>query len=697
MDFWRVVSILNRRKWLILFSATLTALLVFAAGRAMGSKWVATVRFVTPAADQLSSTGRELPSPSPTTELLNAKNQAAMYLGIVKSSDVLEAPLKKLRRISLARTIGEQISFQAAGTRIYELSITDDTPVGAVDLTNEIAKSFVSNVQKLYTAQAKRGVALQEDQVRQLDKRITAAKARYDTVRRRYGIVTNLNDELQPAYGQLQQQQQQLNLARAQIADARARRHTLAEQLQTVAQTPEDLQLPTDAVVEQLRQQLGSAEANLVIYQTRYTDQKMEVVQAKATRDALLQRLRQEEARVAASAVARPNPVAESLLRQIQTAESEIGGYKARIAALQASIQGVRQGVVRYTGADSTLATLAGEVAQLNETRGNLLLRLQGSRTALDAAERQNPIVIMDQAGAYNPPIDTTAGRTLKLVGLGALAALVAMCGLVIGLDGVDRRVKTIAEAEMALPVPVISGIPHPHGAVTAGDLALAAQLHPQSLHAESYRFLALHLLNRSDGRSKALMALSAKAGQGSTATVANLGISLAQAGKRVILVDANWRGPHLHEVFDTPNEVGFSTLLASPSTPAVEAALQPTGVPNLLLLPSGPMPRNLWEALRSPNLHRVGDCLRANADFVLYDTPSALAFTDAMDLASIVDGAILCVRALESLSGAEQRVARMLEESYVPILGAVLHDVPASALESYRNYEHYYALPSRG
>jgi capsular exopolysaccharide synthesis family protein len=186
-------------------------------------------------------------------------------------------------------------------------------------------------------------------------------------------------------------------------------------------------------------------------------------------------------------------------------------------------------------------------------------------------------------------------------------------------------------------------------------------------------------------------MVLSAKADQGSTSTVTNLGITLAQAGQRVIIVDANIRTPQVHEVFGLSNEFGLTDVLQTPDAASLERALRPTMVPNLRVMTSGPGCENPWELFRSDNLTETSYRLRELADYVIYDTPSALAFTDSLNLARAVDAAYLCVRALETPSGAEQRLVELLEEANVTVLGSVLNDVPASVLDSYQNYLRYY------
>jgi len=143
--------------------------------------------------------------------------------------------------------------------------------------------------------------------------------------------------------------------------------------------------------------------------------------------------------------------------------------------------------------------------------------------------------------------------------------------------------------------------------------------------------------------------------------------------------------------VFGLENEAGFATLLQRPDASTLETVLRPTSISSLRVISSGPGSENPWELLRSENLIHVAHRLRDLADYVIYDTPSALAFTDALNLAPAVDAALLCVRALEQPSGAEQKLVELLEQSDVTVLGSVLNDVPASVLESYQNYQRYY------
>jgi len=108
-------------------------------------------------------------------------------------------------------------------------------------------------------------------------------------------------------------------------------------------------------------------------------------------------------------------------------------------------------------------------------------------------------------------------------------------------------------------------------------------------------------------------------------------------------------------------------------------------------VITSGPPCANPWELFRSPHLLELSRRLREFADHVLYDSASALAFTDALNLGRIVDGAYLCVRAMEPTTGSEQSLADLLQEAQVPVLGSIVNDLPPTVLDSYQNYQRIY------
>ena len=207
----------------------------------------------------------------------------------------------------------------------------------------------------------------------------------------------------------------------------------------------------------------------------------------------------------------------------------------------------------------------------------------------------------------------------------------------------------------------------------------------PRSPISEAYRTLRTNLDFASlDEALKTLVVTSAGVGEGKSTTLANLAAVSAQAGRKVILVDSDLRRPTLHQLFGVGNESGLTTimrdedLLASPP-------LQDTGVPGLSLLTSGPLPPNPAEVLGSQRMAAVIAALAERADQVFFDTPPAVAVTDAAVLATKVDGVLLVIGAGSTRRDDARSAIQRLEQVKARLVGTVLTNVQMGA--GFRGY----------
>jgi non-specific protein-tyrosine kinase len=212
----------------------------------------------------------------------------------------------------------------------------------------------------------------------------------------------------------------------------------------------------------------------------------------------------------------------------------------------------------------------------------------------------------------------------------------------------------------------------------------------PRSPIAEAYRTLRTNLeFSNLDKGLRTLLVTSAGAEEGKSTTLANLAVTIAQSGKRVILVDADLRRPTLHQVFGLKNSAGLSdmvrddTILANPPT-------QETSVPNLRVLTSGQLPPNPAEILGSKRMSEIVAALLERADMVLFDAPPVLAVTDAAVLSSKVDGVLLVVSAGKTKRENARKAQAQLEKINAHIIGAVLNNTKADA-----GTQYYYAEQS--
>ncbi|RME48802.1 MAG: polysaccharide biosynthesis tyrosine autokinase [Chloroflexi bacterium] len=197
----------------------------------------------------------------------------------------------------------------------------------------------------------------------------------------------------------------------------------------------------------------------------------------------------------------------------------------------------------------------------------------------------------------------------------------------------------------------------------------------PRSPVAEAYRSLRTNLeFSSLDEPLRTMVVTSPAPEAGKSTTLANLAVTMAQAGKQVILVDCDLRRPSLHEIFGVSNTTGLTSVILDDTTSA--PPLRETGVPGLKLLTSGPLPPNPAELLGSRRMADLIRALREQADIVLFDAPPVIAVTDAAILASQVDGVLLVLNAGVTRREHAQRAKAALEKVNARLIGTVLNNV---------------------
>lgn len=227
------------------------------------------------------------------------------------------------------------------------------------------------------------------------------------------------------------------------------------------------------------------------------------------------------------------------------------------------------------------------------------------------------------------------------------------------------------------------------NGATSAGGPV--AWDDPKSVAAEAYRILRTNLLFTNPDRPlKSVLVTSPTVGDGKSTVTANLAVSFAQAGRRVIVVNADLRRPSVHKLFRVPEGAGLTSVLVGQAT--LEEALRETDAPDVRLLTAGPTPPNPAELLESQRMRTVMRELEQHADIVLYDAPPVTVVADAGLLAPHVDGCILVV----SLGVTQRDMARAAVEQLQRvggrILGAVVNRIGPSS-----GYYYYYYYADEG
>jgi capsular exopolysaccharide synthesis family protein len=224
----------------------------------------------------------------------------------------------------------------------------------------------------------------------------------------------------------------------------------------------------------------------------------------------------------------------------------------------------------------------------------------------------------------------------------------------------------------------------------------LVAVSHRNSSGGESFRTLRTNLaFSRVSGKIRSLVVTSASPGEGKSTVAANLSISFAQNGLRVLLIDGDLRRPRVAQLFGLRKEPGLTGLIMGEASR--EEITQSTWIENLYVITSGAIPPNPAELLSTARMAEVMEELQDTFDLVIVDSPPVLAAADSAILGRLSDGVLLVVRAGRTDRGAARQSLSQLRTVGARVLGGVLND-PESLLESYgAHYSGYYAYDYYG
>lgn len=229
-------------------------------------------------------------------------------------------------------------------------------------------------------------------------------------------------------------------------------------------------------------------------------------------------------------------------------------------------------------------------------------------------------------------------------------------------------------------------------------EITLIANENAKSPVSEAYRTIRTNIqFSQISGKQlKSILITSPIPNEGKSTTISNLGVVMAQTGKNVVVVDCDFRNPTQHKIFNITNK-GISNCIATGE--AVDNVIQATTIPNLWVIPSGPVAPNPSELLGSEKMTELLADLTARFDYVLVDTPPVMPVTDAAVMASKVDGVIMLLESGSVAPNVAKEAKTRLEQAGAHILGAVLNkvDVGAGHYGYGSGYGYYYYYGNDG
>jgi succinoglycan biosynthesis transport protein ExoP len=307
----------------------------------------------------------------------------------------------------------------------------------------------------------------------------------------------------------------------------------------------------------------------------------------------------------------------------------------------------------------------------------------RAKQTEISGELKTSNIRVVDPAALPEKPVRPKPLANL-LFGLfgGGLFAI----GLAFFFEYVDNRIKTPDEIKRVLNVPFLGMVPSlPKGSDESSGLLSGGA--PASF-VEAFRAIRTNILfSSTDEGCRSVVITSTRPGEGKTLVAANVAISLAQSGNRVLLLDADLRKPRVHSVFNQVQDPGVSTLLVGRAK--ASEAIRKSTVDGLWILPAGRIPPNPAELLGSKRFKEFHHSLRQHFDWIVIDSPPVMAVTDPTVVANVANGVIFVVGAEMTARHAAQSAIDQLESANAQMLGAILNRVDVQRNAYY--YSQYY------
>lgn len=401
--------------------------------------------------------------------------------------------------------------------------------------------------------------------------------------------------------------------------------------------------------------------------------------------DAEIQRIRQELDALEEAFVQNELAIAEQ--QYVMTQEKE--------AELQKYFDQQREQAISLNNQFAQFTVLQSDYQQTQD----LCSLLDNSIQRLDVSTEVGTlnIGILEVAQPTTTPSHPQKARTM---GLALCLGLFAGTGLALVREWRDQRLHSTEEISAWLGLPVLGAIPGMNGSKqTPAVRGQQVQSHPDSPEAEAFRTVRTAVFfGAPKAETRTILVTSPVPGEGKSTVTANLGIAMAQAGQKVLIVDADFRRPMQDQIFDRDREAGgLSSVLAGVTT--LEEAIEASGVDNLDILTCGPDVPNPAELLNSESFARIIERLADEYDRVLIDSPPVAVVTDALILAILCKITLLVLRANKSMRKPSVQACEALASIDAKVLGIVVNDVSRTGgrYGYYNGYGRYYNRSQSG
>ncbi len=660
--------------------------------------------------------------------LLNSQTMITNQVEVIKSRTLAERVIRSLENSPYRSNLkiladytedGKPVSFNdkvknlrdviavepVKDTDIILVKVTANSAFEAAYLANEVARQFYTQNLEISKGEVGEVRKFLESQLDSVRSKLSESEEALKTYKESHKLVA-LDEETVKLVEQTAIFRAHLNEAEAELQENQLAYQNLKNKLAEAKSTlVDDVSKISSPLIQELQNRIAEKQAliaNLIAkaspgYEVVVNNVEREIEEAKKA-------LIEEAHKIANSGISSIDPLktSQELFDQILKADINIKSLSARTEALREVVESYERQLEAIPEKNLELVRLMRN-AELNE-KIYLMRSEKYEESRIAEAGKTANVRILDPAVPPQLPIRPNKKLNIFLAIFFGLGLGVAISFTIELLDG---SVRTVEDLEK-LKVNVLGAIPtinpeeiarrmkrHGHK-ISPEDRArlttkLITNFSPKSPISEAYRSLRTNILFANlDHPIKTLLISSSATKEGKSTTVANLAITMAQMGGRILIIDGDLRRPTMHSLFKVERQIGLTNALLGTYT--LDEVIKSTGIENLDIITAGDIPPNPSELLSSNAMRKALSVLQQRYDMILLDSPPVIAVTDAAVLSTRTDALLLVVSSGYVNRKEVERAIQLLSNVRANLIGVLLNGLDVKRIYgSYYYYYHYY------
>lgn len=589
-----------------------------------------------------------------------------MGVGDSEASVISETDADAAFRDTLAELVSKELSISpVSDTRIVDISFTSPNPELAALITNSVANAYIEQILDMRMESSGYSISWMTKKAEEERSKLEASEKALQEYMNTHDIVT-VEDRITIL-------PQKLTEFNSQLMAAQAERKTLetvylkVQEASQGAGDPETIPIIAEnEALQSLNQQILQAQQHIMELSKKYGPKHPLMKNANSDLEMLTDNRAQELDRII-----------KTIENDYELAKAKEDNINSLLSKTKSETAGLNERFVQYN-------ILKREV----ETRRNMYDALVSKINEQSVTEQIQTVNVwvLEEAKVPGSPSKPNKKRNLLL---GIVLGLFGGIGLALFLEYLDNTVKVPEDVEAQFGVPALGLIPLEKERLKSDDNFEFDET-PGAFQ-ESYRSLYSSIqLSANEAPPKSLLVTSASPQEGKTTTAIHLAGAISRSGKKVLLIDADMRRPRIHKIFNVQNDKGLSTSMAGASDMKI---IKRSGLENLDIIPSGPMPPNPAELLGSDRFQSTIKLLSEKYHTVIIDSPPLLSVMDGFHVSKVVDGTIMIARSAKTTYDALYKSLKQLSDISTKILGIVVNGADLkNSYYQYYNYYHYYS-----